>query len=410
MARVVFENVTCEFAGGVTAVDNLNLEIEDREFLVLLGPSGCGKSTTLRMLAGLEEAAKGTITIGKQVVNDVAPQDRDVAMVFQNYALYPHMSVRQNLSFGLELRRGLDFWSLVGQWLIRPWGWSERQAARAEIDEQVAEVAKVLGLESLLDRQPAQLSGGERQRVALGRAMVRKPAAFLFDEPLSNLDARLRLEMRRELKELHRRLSATMIYVTHDQVEALTLGDRIAVMNKGVLQQVGAPSEIYDHPRNRFVAGFVGSPPMNLLSGKLQTESAERQKFASEFVMSGVPAKGALASSAAGIADRGVEVELGVRPEDVAVSFPGSAESKAAESKAAAASGEVKFVESLGDATIVHVELRPLGPGESKREMERPVVLAKVEPRASWKRGQLVSLHFRSERLHVFDRATGEAL
>jgi len=247
MAKVVLEDVVKIYANGVRAVDGISLEIADREFVVLVGPSGCGKSTTLRMIAGLEEISSGRILIGDRVVNDVPPKDRDIAMVFQNYALYPHMSVFKNMAFGLKLRR----------------------VPRAEIDRKVRDAARMLGISELLDRKPKQLSGGQRQRVAVGRAIVREPKAFLFDEPLSNLDAKLRVEMRAELKRLHRRLQTTTVYVTHDQEEAMTLGDRIVVMKDGVVQQVADPLTIYEKPVNRFVAGFIGTPPMNFLTGNL---------------------------------------------------------------------------------------------------------------------------------------------
>lgn len=247
MAEVVLEHLTKIFPGGVRAVENCSLRVAEGEFLVLVGPSGCGKSTLLRMIAGLEESTAGTIRIGAQVVDSLPPKDRDVAMVFQNYALYPHMTVFDNMAFGLKLRR----------------------TSKPVIRERVQEAARILGIEQLLQRRPKALSGGQRQRVAVGRAIVRQPAVFLFDEPLSNLDALLRVEMRKELSALHRRLRATMIYVTHDQVEAMTLGNRIAVMNDGLLQQVGEPLEVYQRPSNRFVAGFLGTPPMNFLNGRI---------------------------------------------------------------------------------------------------------------------------------------------
>src|SRR3712207_1277508 len=248
MASVRLENVSRTFPGGVRAVDRINLEVLDREFVVIVGPSGCGKSTTLRMIAGLEEATEGTIRIGDRVVNDVAPKDRDIAMVFQNYALYPHMTVYKNMAFGLKLR-GMP---------------------RAQIHQRVSEAARILEIEHLLDRKPKQLSGGQRQRVAVGRAIVREPAAFLFDEPLSNLDAKLRVTTRAELKRLHHRLKTTTIYVTHDQEEAMTLGDRIVVMKDGVIQQADAPLTTYNAPANRFVAGFIGMPPMTFFDGAIK--------------------------------------------------------------------------------------------------------------------------------------------
>ncbi len=251
MPPVTLTNIGKIYPGGVRAVESVNLSVADGEFMVLVGPSGCGKSTTLRMVAGLEDISEGELRIGDRVVNDVAARDRDVAMVFQNYALYPHLTVRRNLSFGLERRR-------------RALGLS-----KAGIASKVETTARSLGIEPLLDRLPKQLSGGQRQRVAVGRALVRDPAVFLFDEPLSNLDARLRVEMRGELRVLHRRLAATMLYVTHDQEEAMSLGDRLVVMHEGRVQQIGAPMEVYRRPANRFVAGFVGSPAMNMLEGEV---------------------------------------------------------------------------------------------------------------------------------------------
>jgi multiple sugar transport system ATP-binding protein len=252
MAQVSLKNVSKVFPGGIKAVDKVNLGVENKEFMVLVGPSGCGKSTTLRMIAGLEESSEGDIYIGNKLVNDVPAKDRDIAMVFQNYALYPHMSVFENMSFGLRLRH----------------------YPKQEIIQRVNEAADILGIKHLLQRKPKELSGGERQRVAVGRAIVRKPLVFLFDEPLSNLDAKLRVQMRTEIHKLHIRLQTTIIYVTHDQVEAMTMGNRIAVMKNGVIQQVADPITIYDHPRNKFVAGFIGSPPMNFMQGKIIKKDA----------------------------------------------------------------------------------------------------------------------------------------
>ena len=261
MAKVSLKNVSKTYKGekgrDVVAVTDLNLEIADREFVVFVGPSGCGKSTTLRLIAGLEEITGGEIHIGDKLVNDVPPKDRDIAMVFQNYALYPHMSVKENLAFGLKLRK----------------------YPKAEINKRVNEAARILGIETLLDRKPKALSGGQRQRVAVGRAIVRQPKVFLFDEPLSNLDAKMRVQMRTEITKLHQRLQATMIYVTHDQVEAMTMGQRIVVMKDGVAQQVDAPLTLYHNPRNLFVAGFLGSPPMNLITGKLKNGPADSVIF-----------------------------------------------------------------------------------------------------------------------------------
>ncbi|HMO87293.1 MAG TPA: sn-glycerol-3-phosphate ABC transporter ATP-binding protein UgpC, partial [Lacipirellulaceae bacterium] len=252
MATVTFQNVSKDYPNGYHAVRDLNLEVGNGEFVVLVGPSGCGKSTTLRMLAGLEEITAGEIRIGDRRVNDLEPGQRDIAMVFQNYALYPHMTVRKNLEFGLKMRR----------------------TPRAEIERRTSEVAETLGITSLLERRPRELSGGQRQRVALGRAIVRQPQVFLFDEPLSNLDAKLRVQMRAEIAALHQRLGTTMIYVTHDQVEAMTLGERIVIMDAGVVQQADRPLTIYREPANRFVAAFIGSPPMNFLSGEIVSGGA----------------------------------------------------------------------------------------------------------------------------------------
>lgn len=247
MAQVSLKNVSKYFPGGIKAVDRINLGVENKEFMVLVGPSGCGKSTILRMIAGLEDASEGSVYIGDKLVNDVQPKDRDIAMVFQNYALYPHMTLFENMAFGLKLRH----------------------YPKPEIIQRVNEAAEILGIKHLLGRRPREISGGERQRVAVGRAIVRKPLVFLFDEPLSNLDAKLRVQMRTEIHKLHIKLQTTIIYVTHDQVEAMTMGDRIAVVKDGLLQQVDDPINIYDHPKNKFVAGFIGSPPMNFMRGRL---------------------------------------------------------------------------------------------------------------------------------------------
>jgi multiple sugar transport system ATP-binding protein len=253
LATVILKNVSKNYSADVPAVKSVSLEVEDKEFVVLVGPSGCGKSTTLRMIAGLEEATSGEIIIGDQVVNDVPAKNRDIAMVFQNYALYPHMTVYENLAFGLKLRH----------------------YPKKEIERRVQEAAEILGLGEMLKRKPKELSGGERQRVAVGRAIVRKPKVFLFDEPLSNLDAKLRVQMRMELQKLHNRLQSTMIYVTHDQVEALTLGDRIVVMKSGKILQVADPVNLYENPGNKFVAGFIGSPPMNFLNGRITAQNGD---------------------------------------------------------------------------------------------------------------------------------------
>ena len=290
MATVVLRGISKIFPGNVYAVKDVNLEVQDKEFVVIVGPSGCGKSTTLRMVAGLEEASGGEIRIADQIVNDVPAKNRDIAMVFQNYALYPHMTVYENLAFGLKLRH----------------------YPKKEIERRVQEAADILGLGQLLHRKPKELSGGERQRVAVGRAIVRKPKVFLFDEPLSNLDAKLRVQMRMELQKLHNRLQSTMIYVTHDQVEALTLGDRIVVMKGGAIMQVADPVNLYENPANKFVAGFIGSPPMNFLSGKIVSQNGDyffQERGIKLRLLPQHHAKIAL------FRDR--EVVFGIRPEDI---------------------------------------------------------------------------------------------
>src|SRR5438874_2055152 len=297
MARIVLENLSKTFKGPkgepVYAVNNVNLIIEDRELLVLVGPSGCGKSTTLRMIAGLDEVSRGTISIDGTIINEVEPRDRDVAMVFQNYALYPHMTVYENLAFGLKLRK----------------------YPRAEIEKRVREAGETLGITPLLDRLPKALSGGQRQRVALGRAIVRQPKAFLFDEPLSNLDAQMRVQMRTEISKLHQRLAATMVYVTHDQVEAMTMGDRIAVLKNGEVQQIAGPLELYRHPANLFVAGFIGAPPMNFINGELKQE-----RDASVFKeMQGGTIQVRFANRPQAREFFGKPMLLGIRPEDIEV-------------------------------------------------------------------------------------------
>jgi ABC-type sugar transport system ATPase subunit len=309
MATVSFHNVNKLYAGGYHAVRDLNLEVGDGEFVVLVGPSGCGKSTTLRMLAGLEEISSGEIRIGDRRVNELEPGNRDIAMVFQNYALYPHLSVRDNLGFGLKMRK----------------------TPRAEIERRTTEVAETLGITPLLDRRPRELSGGQRQRVALGRAIVRQPQVFLFDEPLSNLDAKLRVQMRAEIAALHHRLKTTMIYVTHDQVEAMTLGERIVIMDAGIVQQADAPLELYRRPANRFVAAFIGSPPMNFLAGEIGPDGALRN--------AGAPIE--LASAARG------RVVLGFRAEDVLLDGDGPR----------LGSAQLEVVEQMGHESMGYFQL-----------------------------------------------------
>jgi multiple sugar transport system ATP-binding protein len=413
MSGVILENVSRTYPGGVAAVDGVSLEVHDREFLVLVGPSGCGKTTTLRLIAGLEELSGGKITIGERLVNDVAAKHRDIAMVFQNYALYPHMTVYRNMAFGLELREGMSGWRRLSGW--RLWRWvlpadkKRRLAAqRFAIAERVHEAARTLGIEPLLERYPRQLSGGERQRVALGRAIVRNPAVFLFDEPLSNLDAKLRVEMRRELKQLHQRLATTMIYVTHDQVEALTLGDRIVVMQGGTIQQVGPPMEVYDWPANRFVAGFIGTPGMNFVDGEIGISSkidAQVREFR----------RGSWSVS---LADRrldlpvgasGLPATLGVRSEDVRIStvpVPGSQPAI------------VDLVEMLGDAAVITVRMKATNSitnsaqtsSYDSQQDEDLYVLSKTEARTDLRPGGQVFVSFDEQRLHVFDPSTGKNL
>lgn len=388
MAEVVLENVSRVYPGGALAVDSVSLVVHDQEFLVLVGPSGCGKSTTLRMIAGLEEISSGEIRIARRLVNQIAPRDRDIAMVFQNYALYPHMTVRRNMAFGLQLRYGGSLPARLVRRLVRPHEAAALAQKRSTIDQRVETVAQTLGIAHLLDRLPGQLSGGERQRVALGRAIVREPAAFLFDEPLSNLDAKLRVEMRKELKQLHERLKTTMIYVTHDQVEALTLGQRIAVMHAGTLQQVGPAMEVYDRPANKFVAGFIGTPPMNFLDGHL-VRQGDRIQFCSANwkVPLTVEQQTRLQAS---VADAS-RVTLGVRPEDVRLrpSEPGDA--------------RVTLVEPLGDSVLVHFEWRQTAAALS-------TWVGKAEARSAWQTGALVEVDCDAPRVHLFATETGKNL
>jgi len=364
VADVGLENVTKVFPGGTVAVEDFSLDIEDQEFVVLVGPSGCGKSTMLRMVAGLEEVTQGTIRIGDRIVNDVPPKDRDIAMVFQNYALYPHMTVYKNMAFGLQLRR----------------------FPRDEIDRRVREAAKILGIENLLDRKPKALSGGQRQRVAVGRAIVRQPQAFLFDEPLSNLDAKLRVEMRAELKRLHHRLQTTVIYVTHDQAEAMTLGDRVVVMNEGRIQQVAPPLEIYDYPVNRFVAGFLGTPAMNFVPGRLvQQDGGVYFDVATTRVR--LPA-----GMAACAQERvGRSATLGVRPEDIG--YCASGQFAGTENVLPAT---VRVVEPLGDEQIIHLG----GPADVG-------LVCKLDAHVKVTVDQRMDAHLDLDRIHLFDDQTG---
>lgn len=366
MASVRFENVRKVYESGYVAIQGASFEVRDSELMVLVGPSGCGKSTLLRMIAGLESITEGTLSIGDRVVNDVAPRERDIAMVFQNYALYPHMSVAENLAFGLKLRR----------------------VAREEIARRVAHVSALLALEEMLERLPAQLSGGQRQRVALGRAMVREPSVFLLDEPLSNLDAKLRLSMRAEIARLHRRLGATMIYVTHDQVEAMTLGERIVVLRGGEIQQIDSPATLYDRPANLFVAGFLGSPAMNVFRGRLRIGAEACLELDSGEAL--LPL-GAVPQPIRALAGRSIAV--GLRPEDLRL-----ADSPAREADGQTNSGDsprligqLDVVEPVGNEIFVYLRYAGLD------------LVSRTPPRALPPCGDSIALAFDPARLHFFD-------
>ena len=372
MAEVTLDHISKRFAD-VVAVDDLSLTVEDGEFVILVGPSGCGKTTALRLVAGLEKATAGTIRIGDRAVTDVTPRDRDIAMVFQNYALYPHMTVYKNLAFGLK----------------------ERKTPKAEIARRVREMGEMLGLTELMKRRPAQLSGGQRQRVAMGRALVREPVAFLMDEPLSNLDAKLRVQMRAELKRLHRRLGITTIYVTHDQVEAMTLGQRIVVMSNGQVQQIGRPQDVYKSPANLFVAGFIGSPPMNVLRARIVDGHIEAGDFRMAFPRS---------PRASG------EVAVGFRPEDLRIVDTGPAFELA-----------VDVVEPLGNHVLVHGTIpgTAISPGVGiGGEEEIPIltegarvpVTAVFAPELEPAPGARMRVGLAPEQLHLFDLETGDAI
>jgi multiple sugar transport system ATP-binding protein len=365
MSRVLFDHVTKKF-DRIEAVSDFDLEVADNEFVVLVGPSGCGKSTTLRMVAGLEEITEGSICIGDRIVNDIAPKDRNIAMVFQNYALYPHMDVYSNLAFALK----------------------RRKFAKNEINRRVEEAAAILGIGELLKRKPKQLSGGQRQRVAVGRAMVRKPEVFLFDEPLSNLDAKLRLHMRMEITKLHKRLGATMIYVTHDQIEAMTMGDRIVVMKDGVTQQIGTPMEIYERPGNLFVAGFIGSPSMNFVEARIVLDDGFLFIDARDFRVR-IPE-----DRCPGCHDLiGREVIFGIRPEHIQDRMycvnPVSDNCFTA---------TVDFIEPMGSEMILYLSM-----GEKS-------MVAKVNPKTSARKDSPIGIHIDMDRVHIFDKKTGRIM
>lgn len=407
MANVHLESVSKRFPDGTIAVDGVSLEIEDREFLVLVGPSGCGKSTTLRLISGLETSTSGDITIGGRIVTHVAPSQRDIAMVFQDYALYPHLSVYKNLSFGLMLRYGGGVIARGLRKIFQSQDAAELAQLRAGIDQQVRQTARRLGIETLLDRKPHQLSGGERQRVALGRAVVRNPAAFLFDEPLSNLDAMLRQQMRVELKRLHRDLKATMIYVTHDQVEAMMLGDRVAVMKEGKILQVGRPLDIYQRPANLFVARFFGSLPINLCQGTVR-KFEDRVLLESSIEVEWVSGSRGF-DRLSQLLDPGEDsrkIVVGFRPEDVRVfGQPAAVGAQAVDAR-------VVEVDRLGDSTTVYSRVGSQldGKGSIGIEKEEEIVLARLDASTSLAPGERVKLQVDSDRLLWFDPESGENL
>ena len=368
MADLSLKGIKKVYPNGFEAVKDFNLDIEDKEFIIFVGPSGCGKSTTLRMIAGLEDISDGTLEIGGKVMNDVEPKDRDIAMVFQNYALYPHMTVYDNMAFGLKLRK----------------------VPKEEIDKKVKEAAAILGLENLLDRKPKALSGGQRQRVAMGRAIVRQPKVFLMDEPLSNLDAKLRVQMRIEIAKLHKNLGATIIYVTHDQTEAMTLGTRIVVMNAGVVQQVDTPQTLYDSPCNLFVAGFIGSPQMNFVDAVCKVEGDKVFLVAGPSKIELPPAK------AKKLIDGGYEgktVVLGIRPEDV--------------------HDEQLFIEASPN-TVIEATIRVyemLGAEVYLYfDYEGSSMTARVDPRTTARTGDTVKFALDAEKIHVFDKETEKTI
>ncbi len=390
MAEIILDHISKRYPDGALAVDDVSLDIHDGEFVILVGPSGCGKSTTLNMIAGLEDITDGELRIAGKVVNDKAPKDRDIAMVFQSYALYPHMTVRENMGFALKLAK----------------------TPKNVIDEKVTEAARILDLERHLDRKPANLSGGQRQRVAMGRAIVRDPAAFLMDEPLSNLDAKLRVQMRTEVSRIQRRLGTTMVYVTHDQTEAMTLGDRVAVMRLGLLQQVAAPQELYDHPANLFVAGFIGSPAMNFVPGTLE-EGKLRTAL-------GDMPLGSAQRQAIESAGAARDVIVGVRPEHFEDSSLVSADLLP---KGLQFNATIDVIESLGSDKFVYFT-QQLGPTANVTELEElardsgradtggttETVVARLDPASRITEGENARLWIDGRKLHVFDPGSGRNL
>jgi multiple sugar transport system ATP-binding protein len=399
MASVTFDRVSKVFDHEVRAVNDLTLEVRDGEFMVLVGPSGCGKTTALRLVAGLEEISDGEIRIDDTVMNDVSPRWRDVAMVFQNYALYPHMTVFENIAFGLRVRH----------------------MSNREIRRRVEEIGRVLGLADLLERKPRQLSGGQRQRVAMGRAIVRDPSVFLMDEPLSNLDARLRVQMRAEVARIQHELGATTIYVTHDQVEAMTMGDRIAVMRNGVLQQAGAPQHVYDRPVNLFVASFIGSPPMSIVEAQIDRRNGDLVARVGDQVLTVAAEAPARRSALVGYAGR--TIGLGIRPEHV------YDRSVSADGGGAVLRGRVAATEALGSEILVHVEVvaepvlteevrevvvdvdvAALDRLESHAQERRATVVGRFEPSRRPPTGEEIELSVDMPKLHFFDLETGVAI
>jgi multiple sugar transport system ATP-binding protein len=369
MASVSLKNVSKQYANGVIAVKDFNLDIADKEFIIFVGPSGCGKSTTLRMIAGLEEITKGELWIDGKLVNDVEPKDRDIAMVFQNYALYPHMSVYDNMAFGLKLRK----------------------VPKEEIDREVKEAAKILGIEHLLDRKPKALSGGQRQRVAMGRAIVRKPKVFLMDEPLSNLDAKLRVQMRIEISKLHKNLQTTIIYVTHDQTEAMTLGTRIVVMKDGLVQQVDTPQNLYDRPQNLFVAGFMGSPQMNFIDATIVQKGSDVYASFSNNMLKLPDAKGKKLVEG-GYVDK--TVVLGIRPEDIH-----DEEVFISNSPDSVIEATVRVYELLGAEVFLYFNV-----GETLE------ITARVNPRTTARPDDTLKVAFDMSKLHVFDKESEQVI
>ena len=368
MASLSLRGIYKTYTGGFTAVKDFNLEIEDKEFIIFVGPSGCGKSTTLRMIAGLEEITEGELYIGDKLMNDVVPKDRDIAMVFQNYALYPHMTVFENMAFGLKLRK----------------------TPKDEIKKKVIEAAQILGIEHLLDRKPKALSGGQRQRVALGRAIVRSPKVFLMDEPLSNLDAKLRVQMRTEIGKIHKKLQTTFIYVTHDQTEAMTMGTRIVVMKDGIIQQVDSPSNLYQYPCNMFVAGFIGSPQMNFLNVTVDCASNGTYLKCGDFSIKLPEGKGGRSEIKQ---YNGKEVIMGIRPEDIH-----DDEAFISSRPEAVCNAYVEVTEMMGAETYLYLELA----GEQ--------FTARVNQRSTAKIGDTIKVAFETNKIHIFDKDTEMAI